>query len=76
MYATMAQADLEYATNVGAQRQDVEWIRSDRDVWYRNPYYTGPCGRHPEDEFQDDDGLPTTAPVTGCAADEWEDIEF
>ena len=25
------------------------WILSDRDVWYRNPYYTGPPQRHPED---------------------------
>lgn len=47
-YATIAQADAEYATNVGAQRRDVCWILSDRDVWYRNPYYKGPAEPHPE----------------------------
>lgn len=27
-----------------------EWILSDRDVWYRNPFFTGTLsGRHPED---------------------------
>jgi hypothetical protein len=47
-YATMAQADREYADNVGAQRRDVCWILSDRDVWYRNPYYKGSVEPHPE----------------------------
>lgn len=46
--ATPAEADLEYATNVGAQRPDLAWILSDRDVWYRNPYYSGPPVPHPE----------------------------
>lgn len=46
--ATMAQADSEYATNVGASRPDVAWILSDRDVWYRNPAYRGLPVPHPE----------------------------
>ena len=54
-YATIAQADIEYATNVGAQRRDVCWILSDRDVWYRNPYYKGPAEPHPEFARYDDE---------------------
>lgn len=51
--ATPAQADLEYATNVGAERRDVAWILSDRDVWYPNPFYKGPPQPHPEDDCYD-----------------------
>ncbi len=56
--ATIAEADAEYARNVGYQRQHQAWILSDRDVWYRNPFYTGPAVRHPEDDagcYDDDD---------------------
>jgi hypothetical protein len=48
--ATPAEADREYADNVGRMRPDVAWILSDRDVWYRNPCYSGPPVPHPEDE--------------------------
>lgn len=54
-FATMAQADAEYARNVGSQRRDVCWILSDRDVWYRNPYYKGPIEPHPEDDCYDNE---------------------
>lgn len=87
MFATEAQADREYATNVGAQRRDQEWILSDRDVWYRNPFYKGAPGRHPEDDsdlFDEllsescaNEGLDTDlsrAPVTGCHPGEADDI--
>ena len=47
--ATEAEADAEYARNVGAERPEQAWILSDRDVWYRNPAYTGPAVPHPED---------------------------
>ena len=49
--ATEAEADLEYATNVGRERRDVAWILSDRDVWYRNPFYSGPPVPHPESDY-------------------------
>lgn len=55
--ATIAEADTEYARNVGQQCQDRPWILSDRDVWYRNPFYTGHPDaslRHPEDDSQYD----------------------
>lgn len=39
--ATQAEADLEYVRNVGAEDTERCWILSDRDVWYRNPYYRG-----------------------------------
>lgn len=50
MSITVAEADREWAWNVGRDNSDREWILSDRDVWYRNPSYTGPKGHHPEDD--------------------------
>jgi hypothetical protein len=49
------EADLEYAHNIGCERPDCAWILSDRDVWYRNPFYQGPPQRHPEDYQEEDD---------------------
>lgn len=46
----IAQADRQYAETVGSERPDLAWILSDRDVWYRNPYYKGPPQPHPEDD--------------------------
>jgi hypothetical protein len=46
-------ADREYAFEAGRDRRDVAWILSDRDVWYRNPFYRGPPQPHPEDEPYD-----------------------
>jgi hypothetical protein len=43
-------ADREYAFEVGRERRDSAWILSDRDVWYRNPFYRGPPQPHPDDE--------------------------
>lgn len=40
-----------FDTYLGAyNRRDTEhaWLLSDRDVWYRNPYYSGPPQPHPE----------------------------
>ena len=48
-------ADREYATNVGRDCPDCAWILSDRDVWYRNPFYRGPPQPHPDDERYDYD---------------------
>lgn len=56
--ATIAEADAEWARNVGADRPEQAWILSDRDVWYRNPAYSGPPEPHPEDcawEWYDED---------------------
>jgi len=48
--ATEAEADREYARNVGAMRPNDAWILSDRDVWYQNPSYSGPPVPHPESD--------------------------
>lgn len=53
--ATIAEADREWARNVGEQRRDCAWILSDRDVWYANPYYTGPAQPHPEDDYDSEE---------------------
>lgn len=49
--ATEAEADQEYALWAGSQDTQRAWILSDRDVWYANPYYTGPRVPHPEDDI-------------------------
>ncbi len=43
-------ADREYARNVGREDPTACWVLSDRDVWYRNPFYSGPMQPHPEDD--------------------------
>ncbi len=48
--ATESGADREYAYNVGNEHPERPWICSDRDVWYRNPAYSGPPVPHPEYE--------------------------
>lgn len=45
----MQEADAQFAHEVGRDNSQKAWILSDRDVWYPNPFYTGPAVRHPED---------------------------
>lgn len=70
--ATIAEADAEYARNVGAENPESEWILSDRDVWYRNPAYTGKPGPHPEDDRDD----AADASAYGNIADMESDLPF
>lgn len=53
--ATIAEADREWARNVGIANPQRAWILSDRDAWYPNPAYNGPPVRHPEDDYCDSD---------------------
>lgn len=55
MYFTMADADREYARELGRQNPESAWILSDRDVWYPNPFYQGPAQPHPEEEYYNED---------------------
>lgn len=50
--ATYDDAMREYAWNVGLEYpyRDQQWLLTDYDVWVRNPHYTGPEQRHPEDD--------------------------
>lgn len=47
--ATPAEACIEYAFNVGADRRDCQWILTNYDTWVQNPYYKGPPQPHPEE---------------------------
>lgn len=64
---SIAEADAHYAREVGRERSERAWILSDRDVWYRNPFYTGPAVPHPEDDYGNDEDFPDTAPMTSPA---------
>ncbi len=52
MLATEQDAMREFATNIGAEDNNInrQWILTGYDVWVRNPHYTGPEQRHPEDD--------------------------
>ena len=39
----------------GQENPEAEWILTSWDVWVKNPYYNGPIGRHPEDDYPEDD---------------------
>lgn len=47
----------EYVRIVGGDWKDVEWILAPTDTWYRNPFYEGLPGRHPEDDRYEDNDL-------------------
>ena len=46
--ASEAEADREYAANVGMDNPQRAWILSSRDVWYPNPFYAGRPVPHPD----------------------------
>jgi hypothetical protein len=45
----ISEADRQYAEGYGQDHPEQAWVLSDRDVWYRNPYYNGPAVPHPDD---------------------------
>ena len=51
--ATPADAMREFAYAVGPECADRAWLLTDYDVWVRNPAYTGPDVRHPEDDYDE-----------------------
>lgn len=58
-YTSEAEWDRAEAREQGAERPDLAWVCTSRDVWHRNPFYTGPAVPHPEDfdEPSDEDML-------------------
>lgn len=48
LHETMA--DGEEARELGRLHPDLQWVLTDRDVWHRNPFYSGPEQPHPEDD--------------------------
>jgi hypothetical protein len=62
-YSTETEVDNAEAYERGATRPDVAWICTDRDVWHRNPYYSGPPVRHPEDQDDDGPAAPNSEPL-------------
>lgn len=64
--ATAGEVD-RFDTFLGAaNRGDTEhqWLLSDRDVWYRNPFYSGPDQPHPETDYTRD--VPEQIPCPIC----------
>ena len=45
------------ARDTGRHRPEQPWILSDRDVWHKNPFYTGPPVPHPEQEPHEEPGI-------------------
>jgi len=50
--ATQADAVREWVYNVGAydRFKDCEWLLTNYDTWEKNPHYSGPPQRHPEED--------------------------
>ena len=50
-YTSESEWDRADAAERGYNNPESEWVLSGRDVWHKNPYFTGtPSGRHPEDD--------------------------
>jgi hypothetical protein len=47
-YDTQTEADQGEALAKGAANPERCWISTDRDVWHRNPFFTGVPTPHPE----------------------------
>lgn len=67
-----AELDRHAAYELGSARPGCAWVLTDRDVWYPNPFYSGPPQRHPEDDGDCyGDGQPVEGDdVTQVEADE------
>jgi len=67
--ATDADADREEARNRGRDNPEQAWILTNRDVWHRNTFYTGPAQPHPEDQPAEDFEPPVPDPAITCEDD-------
>lgn len=45
----------QYAHVYGLLDVNQEWVLSPFDTWERNPHYTGTPGRHPEEDWDEED---------------------
>lgn len=54
-YSTDAEWDRAEAMEIGAAHPDRAWVCTGRDVWHKNPYYTGPEVPHPEEYYPEDE---------------------
>lgn len=50
--ATGSESLAEFAHNAGMDNSNRAWLLDNRDVWVRNPFYSGPTVSHPEDDNQ------------------------
>jgi len=67
--ATYGEAFKEYAYNAGSETPEQEWILTPWDTWEVNPHYTGPKGRHPEDDHYEEEGC--EAPGFDSPREDW-----
>lgn len=54
-YSTDREWDNAAARELGELYPDRAWVSTGRDVWHKNPFYTGPAVRHPEDDDYEED---------------------
>ena len=58
-YSSETEWDNAEARELGGLDPKVEYVLTDRDVWHKNPFYTGKPGPHPEDDHAFDlDDMP------------------
>jgi len=52
--STDSEWDRADARQTGSENPEQAWVLTDRDVWHRTPFYTGPAVPHPEDDVDYD----------------------
>ena len=57
----------EQAYNQGMDHPDRAWVLTFFDSWEPNPFYVGPPVRHPEDDYDEEDG--PAAAVVVCSSE-------
>ena len=72
-WATDDESMAECVVVVGGEVPEQEWLLDPRDVWVRNPYYTGAPGRHPEDDHYDEEAGPAQPGAPSAPLD---DLDF
>ena len=73
--ATYTEAFKEFARNAGADQPEAAWILTPWDTWERNPAYSGPPQRHPEDDYDGEEvERPEPTPPDGWG--EWSGDDF
>lgn len=63
MPSSASEWDRADALQRGTENPEQAWVLSDRDVWHRNPFYTGAPVPHPEDDEARYGDFQDTAPA-------------
>jgi len=75
-HSTDSEWDAAEANELGAANPANAWVCTDRDVWHKNPFYTGPAVPHPEDYDPCDEDQDFEVEPVSATGDDDDDIPF